>query len=64
MPLLCLDYCFIRDSTDEDLLTVCVARADPYRAIAAIPCDVKGDNSDATGRLAAFIRACGLPRLI
>ena len=56
MPLECLDGCFIRDSTDQDPLTVCVARVYPYRAIAAIPCDAKGDNPRATERIAAFVK--------
>ena len=63
LPLVCLDYCFIRDSVDHDLLTFCVVRVYPYRAIAAIPCQVKGDNDYGTARLASFIYACGLPRL-
>ena len=42
IPLLVADYCFIRDSRDEDLLTVCVCRLYPSRALVAIPCDVRG----------------------
>ena len=64
LPLLCLDCCFLRDSQDRTLLTVCVARLYPYRAIATIVCEAKGGNHFAVNRLAAFISACGVERLV
>ena len=58
-----LDYCFIRDGADEDLLTVCVGRLYPYRAIFIVPCDVKGADAHAIDRFCAFLTACGVERL-
>ena len=58
------DYCFVRDRHDQDLLTVLVARLYPSRAIIAIPCDVKGPDEYATKRLAAFLKASGVERLV
>ena len=64
IPLLVADYCFVRDKRDQDLLTVLVARLYPSRAIVAIPCDVKGHDAYTVSRLAAFLKASGLERLV
>ena len=64
IPLLVADYCFVRDSRDDDLLTVFVGRLYPSRAIVAIPCDVRGVDDYAVGRLAQFLRDCGVKRLV
>ena len=63
IPLLCADYCYVRDGRDEDLLTVFVARLYPSRCMVSIPCDVKGRDEYAVGRLANFLRDCGITRL-
>ena len=63
IPLLVADYCYVRDSRDDDLLTIFVGRLYPSRVIVAIPCDVKGPDDFATHRLANFLRDCGVTRL-
>ena len=42
--VLVLEYCFVRKSSDQDLLTLAVGRNDPSGAIFAVPCDVKGPD--------------------
>ena len=59
VPLLVLDYCFIKHAGDERFLTVLVGRLYPARAIFAVPCSAKGADVHATRRLAAFLRAAG-----
>ena len=61
IPLLVFDYVF-ENATDEDMVTVLVARIYPYRAIFAIQCDVKGEDPYAVTRLAVFLRNCGVVR--
>ena len=60
IPLLVTDYCYVRDSVDQDLLTVLVARVFPWKMTFAIAVDVKGRDEAAIKRLAGFIKACGL----
>ena len=64
IPLFVADYCFVRDSRDDDLLTCFVGRLYPSRALIAIPCDVKGPDDYAVGRLVSFLRDCGVKRLV
>ena len=64
VPLLVADYCFLRDSRDEDVLTCFVGRLYPSRALVAIPCDVKGEDEYAVGRLVEFLRDCGISRMV
>ena len=64
IPLLVADYCFVRDSRDEDVVTVFVGRLYPSRALVAIPCDVRGVDDYAVGRLAQFLRDCGVKRMV
>ena len=64
VPLLVADYCYLRDSRDEYLLTVLVARLYPSRAILAVPCDVKGADEYAVGRLTEFLRNGGITRIV
>ena len=63
VPLLVLDYCFIKHSNDERWLCVLVGRLYPSRAIFAAPCSRKGADAHATARLASFLRARGVARL-
>ena len=63
MPLMVADYCFVRDSRDQDLLVLMVVRMYPSRATFAIPCDVKGSDEYATHRLANCVRCCGVVRM-
>ena len=58
------DYCFLRDGRDADLLTCFVGRIYPSRALVSIPCDTKGVDEYAVGRLANFLKDCGISRLV
>ena len=64
IPLLAADYCYVRDGRGQDLLTIFVGRLYPSRAMFAVPCDVKGEDEYAIGRLAEFIKACGISRMV
>ena len=64
IPLLVADYCFVRNSRDDDVVTVFVGRLYPSRALVAIPCDVRGVDDYAVGRLAQFLRDCGVKRMV
>ena len=52
VPLFVVDYCYLRDGRDEDLLTCLVGRLYPSRALISVPCDVKGIDDYAIDRLA------------
>ena len=56
IPLLVGDYCFVRDSRDEDLLTLYVGKLYPSRAVVAIPVQQKGHDAYGCHRLANFLR--------
>ena len=60
IPLLVTDYCYLRDSVDQDLLTVLIARVYPWKMTFGVAVDVKGRDEAAIKRLASFIKACGL----
>ena len=62
IPLLVFDYCFVRNASDQDLITVLVAKLYPFHCIFAVQCDVKGEDEYATTRLATFLRHCGVQR--
>ena len=64
IPLLVLDYCFIRNTQDEDLLTLLVGRLYPTRAIFACPVDMKGRDPIAIARLGDFIESNGLTKFV
>ena len=64
VPLLVADYCFVRDSRDEDVLTCFVGRLYPSRTLISTPCDVKGHDDYAVGRLVSFLRDSGVKRLV
>ena len=60
MPLLVMDYCFIRAITDSENMTVLVAKSYPYCLIFACPCDEHGPDNYVTPRFARFIRHRGI----
>ena len=64
IPLFVADYGFVRDSKDEDLVTCFIGRVYPSRCVISIPCDVKGIDDYAVGRLAHFFESCGLTRMV
>ena len=63
IPLLVLDYCFLRGRDDAVLLTVLVATLYPSRALFAVPCDTKGNDPYVTARLASFLEQSGVHQM-
>ena len=64
IPLLVLDYCFIRNVQDEDLLTLLFGRVYPTRVALAFPFDTKGRDPVAITKLSEFIKANGLTQFV
>ena len=64
IPILHSDYCFLRDSLSEDLLTVLVMYVKPYRTYMALPVDVKGPDALTIRRIARLLRANGLSHVV
>ena len=56
LPVFVSDYCFVRKSDDEDLLTGLVGRLYPSRAVFASACAVKGPEDNVIHRLADFFQ--------
>ena len=63
VPLLVLDYCFVKHAGDDRWLTVLVGRLYPSRAMFGCPCYKKGSDDHVVARLASFLRACGVSNL-
>lgn len=64
IPSIHLDFCFLRDSRDQDLLTCLVGRLTPSQAVFACPCDVKGADPYTVHRLNEFFKCTGVPHLV
>ena len=65
IPSLAIDYCFVRDSEDEEPLTLLVGKMEPYKAFVALPVDLKGTGDvSVITRLAKFICDCGPTRIV
>ena len=64
IPRSVFDYCFVKNASDEDLITILVARLYPFHAIFAVQCDVKGEDDYATTRLATFLLHSGVQRCV
>ena len=65
IPLMAIDYCFVRDSEDEEPLTLLVGKMNPYKAFVALPVDLKGTGHPSViWRLAKFIKDCGPKRIV
>ena len=60
IPQLATDYCYVRDSVDQDTVTCLVARVFPWKMTFAVTVDVKGRDEAAIKRLSSFIKSCGL----
>ena len=58
-----LDYCFLRDARDQDLLTCLVGRMQPSEIIFSSPCDNKGIDPYPIQRLKDFIKSSGVLHL-
>lgn len=64
LPLLVLDYCFIRNAADQDLVTLLVGKLYPFRRTFACVIDLKGKDAYAVARLSDFIRGSGLTKFV
>ena len=64
LPLLVLDYAFLRNREDEDFATVLVGKCYPSRQVMATVIDAKGMDYFAVQQVADFIRECGLTRFV
>lgn len=64
VPLLVADDCFVMSSRHQDLLVLMVARVCSSRATYAIPCNQKGHDDYAVSSLAAFVKKCGISRMV
>ena len=64
IPVIHLDYCFLRDARDDDLLTCLVGRMQPSEMTFACPCDSKGIDPYAVQRLKDFIKSSGVSHLV
>ena len=64
IPLLVLDYCFVRNTQDEDILTLLVGRLYASRSVFACPVNMKGRDPVAIAKLSDFIKANGLIRFV
>ena len=64
LPIVHADYCFIRDSHDDENITVCVGRMSPSKAMFAARSVVKGPGDLYTlGRLIDFLTDEGVHKL-
>ena len=58
------DYCFIRDSHDDENITVCVGRMTPSKAMFAARCEMKGPGDEYTlGRLVKIRKDEGVHKI-
>ena len=64
VPVLRGDYRFVKDSRDQELLTMYVGNLYPSNAIVAFPVAQKGYDECAVHRFAKFLRMCGVRRLV
>ena len=64
VPLFVADYCFVRDVEDSENLTCMVGRLYPSKAVFATACDQKGAEDESVSRLAHFLKATGIPKLV
>ena len=54
----------MRDVDDSENLTCLVGKLYPSKAIFASACDQKGAEDDVVRRLAAFVKECGISKLV
>ena len=59
-----LDYCFLRDARDQDLLACLVGRMLPSEMTFACPCDSKRIDPYAVQRLKDFSKSSGVSHLV
>ena len=59
-PLFVVDYCFIRNAADEELITLLVGKLYPFRKVFCCVVDSKGTDPHAVTRLVEFLRDAGV----
>ena len=64
LPLLVLDYAFIRNKDEDDLTTILVGKCYPSPKVSACVLDAKGTDQLAINKVADLIRDCGLTRFV
>ena len=64
LPLLVLDYCFVRNQPDQDLVTVLVGKLYPTRKTFGCVVDVKGMDEYAICRMTEFIKSAGVHKFV
>ena len=64
VPLLCADYCFVRESSDDDLLSVLVGRIYPSTSLVAVPCERKGHDPYTIHRMTTFMKSNGISNVV
>ena len=64
IPVIQLDYCFLRDAREQDLLTCLVGRMQPSEMTFACPCGGKGADPYAVDRLKDLIKSSGVSHLV
>ena len=65
VPVLVADYCYLRDSRDEDLAEVFVGRLYPSRMTIAMVVREKGANDeDAVETMSKFLIECGVTKMV
>ena len=62
IPLMTVDYAFLKDSQDREMIPCVTVMVVPFKVGAAFLVDSKGEDEDAIKRLADFIIRIGLHR--
>ena len=64
VPLLCADYCFVCESSDDDLLSVLIGRIYPSTSLVAVPCERKCHDPYTVHRMTMFMRSNGISNVL
>ena len=64
LPLLVLDYAFLRNKEEDILTTILVGKCYPFQQVLACVLDMKGTDNLAMNRVAELIRECGLTTFV
>ena len=64
VPLIASDYAYIRDSRDQSLLTILVAKVVPYGVVLAMAQDHKGVTNDNVERASNWLKDIGLTKFV
>ena len=64
VPLLCADYCFIRDNEDEKLAKVLVCKLEPSNLMLSTIVDEKGSDEVTVTRVAQYMKESGYNHIV